>query len=194
MKEEYYIGKKYNRWTIISLNHRKPDNWMKVWNCICDCGTRKTVLQQQLTNGSSKSCGCLRNEIVSKRLKETPIHTNSKSFGESNFNHLFREYREGAKRRKIEFNLDENSFKKLSKQNCFYCGIEPKQIMNHPRSNGEYIYNGIDRYINSKGYDIKNCVSCCGICNKMKMDLDGDIFLKKIQQVYLYNIKNSQNT
>lgn len=29
------------------------------WECICDCGTVKSVLSSNLTNGSTQSCGCL---------------------------------------------------------------------------------------------------------------------------------------
>jgi len=34
-----------------------------VWECICDCGTHKQVNGGNLTNGSTKSCGCLAKEL-----------------------------------------------------------------------------------------------------------------------------------
>lgn len=35
--------------------------------CVCDCGNIGTIQSQNLTNGTSKSCGCLRNEEFKKR-------------------------------------------------------------------------------------------------------------------------------
>lgn len=52
--------KKYGRWTIIEQNEDK-------YLCICDCGKERLVKIDNLLNGRSKSCGCLRKEIISKR-------------------------------------------------------------------------------------------------------------------------------
>lgn len=35
------------------------------WDCVCDCGTHITILQNQLTGGKAKSCGCLQREKAS---------------------------------------------------------------------------------------------------------------------------------
>ncbi len=37
------------------------------WVCACDCGTIKNIASQKLRDGSTKSCGCLRREVASKR-------------------------------------------------------------------------------------------------------------------------------
>lgn len=37
------------------------------WLCKCDCGLERRVRSALLINGSTKSCGCLRNEITAKR-------------------------------------------------------------------------------------------------------------------------------
>jgi len=36
------------------------------WECICDCGTRAIVSQVCLLHNHTKSCGCLRREVVSQ--------------------------------------------------------------------------------------------------------------------------------
>lgn len=36
------------------------------WNCICECGTERVVDTWPLTNGDSKSCGCLIVDLLSK--------------------------------------------------------------------------------------------------------------------------------
>lgn len=53
-------GRKYNRWAIISLAERKGNR--AYWNCICDCGKEKVVRGDQIKDGRSQSCGCLRAE------------------------------------------------------------------------------------------------------------------------------------
>lgn len=38
-----------------------------------------------------------------------------------------------------------------------------------PTKNAEvFIYQGIDRLDNQKGYEIENCIPCCYVCNKAK--------------------------
>lgn len=49
-------GQKFNKWTVESLAYVK--GYDKYYNCVCECGTRKIVLGQNIRNGKSKSCGC----------------------------------------------------------------------------------------------------------------------------------------
>ena len=42
-------------------------NGRTAWLCKCDCGSEKVVTGISLTSGRTKSCGCLRSEITSKR-------------------------------------------------------------------------------------------------------------------------------
>ena len=67
--------------------------------------------------------------------------------------------------------LDRESFKVLTKQDCYYCGKSPSQLLKHNTANGGYIYNGIDRVDNTKGYIFTNCVSCCKECNIKKSSI-----------------------
>jgi hypothetical protein len=57
------IGQKYGRLEVIDF--REMDNHGdSKWLCQCDCGTEKVIRGFQLTNGNTKSCGCLRRETV----------------------------------------------------------------------------------------------------------------------------------
>jgi hypothetical protein len=57
-------GKKYGRWSVISY----AGNYK--WNCVCDCGTKKSVAGATLRNKTSVSCGCHKNEKTSNRNRK----------------------------------------------------------------------------------------------------------------------------
>jgi hypothetical protein len=48
---------------------------------------------------------------------------------------------------------------------------------------GVYIYNGIDRVDNTRGYSIDNCVACCKQCNWAKRELPQQEFIDWIHRV-----------
>ena len=62
-------GKRFGRLIVISRSddYISPKGFKRtVWNCQCDCGNTRAVESTQLTSGHTKSCGCLRKELVSK--------------------------------------------------------------------------------------------------------------------------------
>lgn len=68
-------GDIFARFTVIkeapqSRNHRR-------FECRCECGTLRTVHMTALRSGLSKSCGCLRDEIVTRHgLHKSPEYQN----------------------------------------------------------------------------------------------------------------------
>lgn len=60
------IGDKYGYWTVKGYAGKRGNYNIDYWNCDCDCGCNRDVSGQSLKNGSSKSCGCLRNESTQK--------------------------------------------------------------------------------------------------------------------------------
>jgi hypothetical protein len=59
------------------------------------------------------------------------------------------------------------------------CGIE-KFIFTYY---GKYVYNGIDRLDNTKGYTIDNIVPCCYKCNVLKKDFTIDSMVKVLSKL-----------
>lgn len=62
-------GKYFGRWTVLYEAEPKHDNKgynKRMWHCRCKCGNEKDVPQIALTQGSSKSCGCLHKELLLK--------------------------------------------------------------------------------------------------------------------------------
>lgn len=63
--KEMEIGKKFGRWTIIKRAGSSPDRNV-LWECVCDCGTRRAVIARSLRSGKSTSCGCFQKERLSQ--------------------------------------------------------------------------------------------------------------------------------
>lgn len=93
-------------------------------------------------------------------------------------------YKRNAKQKNLEYNLTEEQFVELSQKDCYYCGSKPNNIAKGKTNYGEYIYNGIDRIENTKGYTIDNVVPCCRICNIAKQQLTLQEFKDWIKRIY----------
>jgi hypothetical protein len=178
-------GKKFGRLTVLSFDHVSK-NRGSYWKCKCDCGNISIPQGRCLRLGQTKSCGCYQKEQAKER--------NRIKIGEASFNRLFRVYKRNAKNRELEFSLTKNKFIILTTENCFYCGCAPNTMVFADNSNGNYVYNGIDRVDNSKGYTDDNCVPCCKICNKAKLKMTKDDFLSWITKVYKHSIMRGDIT
>ncbi len=66
------LGKKYGRLTVISEIHRyiyPSGQKHRQFECLCECGNTIPVDFGNLRSGNTKSCGCLKREILSKKAK-----------------------------------------------------------------------------------------------------------------------------
>lgn len=65
-----YTGEKYNRLEFITrVEH--PDKSHSYWAVKCDCGKYFVVINNSITSGRTKSCGCLNAELSAIRAHET---------------------------------------------------------------------------------------------------------------------------
>lgn len=171
-------GKKFGRLTVIKRAQNNKYN-KGMWKCKCDCGNECVVTGSSLRSGVKNSCGCLWKENLETLHKQNTLDT-----GIASMRQIINTYKQNAKKRGYTYSLTEKQFKEITKQNCYYCGGKPNAIMNHPRSNGAYIYNGLDRTDNTKGYTIDNVVPCCKRCNVAKNNLTFKEFKDWIVKVY----------
>lgn len=60
-------GQKFNRMTVSGFSHirRYTDSAVAMWDCVCDCGEKRTLDGRALRSGKTKSCGCYRDEVIS---------------------------------------------------------------------------------------------------------------------------------
>lgn len=70
---------------VITRFIRVDKNWNYIWECKCDCGNIINVRYNNLLNGSTKSCGCLKRE---RTIERSTKHGLSGSQG--NYTRLYR--------------------------------------------------------------------------------------------------------
>jgi hypothetical protein len=168
-------GLTFGRLTVLGQAGKTSSGGYK-WNCACQCGVLKAVSSDHLVRDKQPvtSCGCYRNDQV-RAAAIDPCDTA--------FNLLLGAYRKRARIKGRTFDLDAAAFKTLTKGNCEYCGSPPStEAFNKPKS-GSYVHNGIDRVNPQIGYISSNCVSCCKLCNYMKLALPKDKFLSHVKAI-----------
>jgi hypothetical protein len=59
------VGNRYGRLTVIAIAGRQGRK--ATFECRCDCGSASIVTGVDLRSGHSKSCGCLRGDVLSRQ-------------------------------------------------------------------------------------------------------------------------------
>ncbi len=170
-------GRRFGRLKVLKhINNNKDGK--RLWLCQCDCGETTVAVGNNLRHGGTRSCGCLKIEVMSLPK------------GKAAFNLVFRSYTNSARQRGYSFKLSKKKrVMELTQQDCTYCGTRPEQIMAPISGSGDFVYNGIDRMDNAKGYVRGNVVACCGVCNLMKKADSQEEFLAQVKKIYKHSMK-----
>lgn len=172
------IGKRFGKLIVVDqVSCDLTGNANHHWLTLCDCGKQKETNSWCLKYNKTKSCGCYQRE---KWLEATVKHT--KNFA---LNGLVYEYKIGAKKRGLEFDLTHEDCEYLFSQKCFYCDNEPFCIRETQSKNYKHtiVFNGIDRINNKEGYTKSNSVTCCRLCNVAKHDMEFNDFLSWVNRL-----------
>lgn len=124
-------------------------------------------------------------EFKLNRIRKA-IDANRLPYGECAFNKLYRDYQTHSKNRKLIFNIDKDTFRKIVTNKCKYCGIEPstrKDYGNKQVINGAFYYNGIDRIDSNLGYINGNVIPCCKVCNYAKRNMSVFEFTQWLKRI-----------
>jgi hypothetical protein len=146
---------------------------------VCENKANKAREQKYRENGDYRKEYFASNEY--KTIKQLYYEKNTEKVLKSNaawrqtFKGRLLSYKRAAKKRNIDWLLTDEEFNSFWQKPCSYCGDEIETI-------------GIDRLNSDEGYYLENCVSCCSTCNKMKMDLNKELFIDKIKQI-IKNLK-----
>jgi len=196
-KIKTYLNRRFGRLLVVEAIEETSNRKNKrgFWLCQCDCGGNIKISGDNLYY--RKSCGCLRKEYNANRYKRRRFDTLTMA-------RQYNNHRDRAKKMGC-IPLPKNEWKKIVFKPCFYCGqIDTRNKASSPSfqklqkltldniTMNKYAIkiNGIDRIDPLKNYELKNCVSCCTMCNRMKMNFSQKDFLKKVNDIY-NNIKQS---
>lgn len=58
-------GQRFGRLVVLNRTETQSKGHTAYWNCRCDCGKEKLVSSTALKGGYTKSCGCLKRELLS---------------------------------------------------------------------------------------------------------------------------------
>lgn len=92
-----------------------------------------------------------------------------------------REYRYKAKKKCLPWELTFQEFYSITQQPCYLCHSPPSNMARIAQ--GHFIYNGIDRVDNERGYERDNVRPCCAVCNWMKGDMLLEFFKSHIRRI-----------
>lgn len=173
------LGQRFGYLTVIA-NAERPSHRRRLhgtwWRVRCDCGTERVVTASDLSTGNTTSCG--------NHRRSPP--------GTAGRHAIFCQYRCNARTRGLDFQLSKEQFLTITSRNCTYCGAPPSNTARHTGGNSKpetialslYLYNGIDRVDNTRGYVDGNCVPCCKQCNRAKTDMTVEEFHTWVARVH----------
>lgn len=75
---EDIVGKRFGRLVVQSRGENDRTRAIR-FNCICDCGSKKLIHKASLIRGATRSCGCIRKEMLAVRSKTHGHTANGKS-------------------------------------------------------------------------------------------------------------------
>ena len=167
-RADSFVGRRFGRWTVLAETPGGRRGIPTTCHSRCDCGTLRDIPYGNLQQGVTQSCGCLFS------IPE----------GQAGLNKLIDGYKRSAAERNLEYTLTHDHVATLTKQPCFYCGVEPRQVRQERSVRSRYVYNGIDRFDNSRGYVATNVVAGCWQCNRTKQGHSGVDFLAWVARVH----------
>jgi hypothetical protein len=182
-----HTGERFGKLTAIKFLRRDNEKNRTYWLFKCDCGKEKIATINNLKKGVMNSCGCYVIDHCREMGKRSGAKNGRKNAKkDSGLNKMYYAYKVGAKNRSLVFDITKEDFKKITSLYCFYCGKEPSNVSKKNSTEGIYIYNGLDRINNNKGYTIDNVIPCCFKCNRMKSTLNQEDFLNQIKKVHAH--------
>lgn len=162
-------GSRFGKLVVLSFvgSRTRPHGTRRFthWLCRCDCGTEKVLIGQDLLQGRTKSCGCGRKRFANNAERQ-----------------CYQTYRSRAKQQDRAFTLTLEEFVALTTQACHYCGGAPRNVARYRHDGSVFVYSGLDRKDNERGYAPENCVPCCEMCNKAKRDVPYKQFVAWLNQ------------
>lgn len=183
------IGNIYGKLVVISReeNSRKMD---ARWLCLCECGNKKIILGRSLREGRTRSCGCLRIEVIKT---VNVIHGNSR-IGMVSKSYISWQ---GMKDRCL--NKNNTHFNRYGGRGIEVCERWLNSFENFLEDMGAAVDGmEIDRIDNNKGYFLENCrwasrkEQCRNTSKSKRWVINGETYLSLPDAVEKTGIKQTK--
>lgn len=102
-------GKRFGRYLVIKRAENDKNNNVR-WLCKCDCGNERVVYARSLITGESKSCGCLKDEILLSSRSQ---------YKKPNTYIFFDDYIEVCTKNNEKFLIDKEDFYIIENRSCY---------------------------------------------------------------------------
>lgn len=151
-------GQRFGRLTVLSENPIRTAQGKRRWNCICDCGNQRVVVQNSLVSNLTKSCGCLK---IEKSIANLPVDVSGDK--NPNFRHGHRWdrlYTTWCNMKKRCYNPSATFYEYYGGRGITVCDEwinDFQAFYDWAVSNGYQDNLEIDRIDNDKGYSPNNC-------------------------------------
>lgn len=157
------VGKNFGKWSVIKKNKSGRD-----YECICECGNKSNVNATVLVTGRSSQC----RQCAFKAMRSSQLIPN----------YYWAHVVIGAKKRKLEFSIDQEYAEELLKKQNFKCALSGKEI-HLTMSVSEYMEGNkstasLDRIDSNKGYIKGNVQWVHKKINIMKQSMDDPEFIQ----------------
>lgn len=70
------LGRAFGWLTVIAETEKRTKHQQRIWECKCECGATTFVTTTRLIHGTTRSCGCRKQEL---RLRSVITHNRSKT-------------------------------------------------------------------------------------------------------------------
>ncbi len=177
------VGRRYTRLLVVC--QAPTIGGVSQWECLCDCGTRKVLPLHNLSNGSTKSCGCLLRESAAIRLRDRLKGKRAKNWkgvgdvSKTYWNTIW----SGAQERGIEILITHQDCADLFQKQEGKCALTGKNLGFDSiggRSDGTA---SLDRIDSTKGYFIGNVQWIHKDVQRMKWAFPQDAFIDMCRAV-----------
>lgn len=145
-------GKRFDRLLVVGDAGRNSKQKI-MWLCKCDCGNETVVIGENLKNGATHSCGCLRNEWMSVFGVHNKTHGQA-AYDSGNRTHVYQIWVHMHDRCR---NPKNKSYRYYGGRGIAVCD-EWKSFEQFYKDMGDRPEGkSIDRIDNNKGYCKENC-------------------------------------
>jgi hypothetical protein len=155
---------------------------------------KNSIRKEKVIHGKIKRsiyiflCKCGKKmKVRSDAVKKHPGHCLKCAHRKRPYESLYNSLVQTAKRRNLKIKITYKQFLKFTKiKNCHYCGSNLfwEEFTTYKANKKQ---TNLDRVNNDKGYVIKNCVVCCFICNRAKLNLTATEFLNWVERLKKWN-------